>query len=199
MIKMYFILEMIGTVAFAISGAMAGIRAKMNYLGIAVLSVTAACGGGITRDILIGKHPPATFVDPVYILTAAATGLLFCIPAVRRRLNTDGWLYYIADAIGLGLFTVVGVEAGMPFDNPFLAQFLGVVTGVGGGVLRDVFANERPAIFMEGCYALSSIIGALCCVFLMPYNEYAAVFVGAWVVIIFRILARKYSWYQPKR
>lgn len=194
----YFILEILGTIAFAISGAMTGIRAKMDILGVSVLGITTAVGGGIIRDILIDVVPPVALQKPEYALIAAAVALIVFIPAVRIRINTDAFLINLIDAVGLGVFTVVGVKAGAGYDNPFLQIFIGTLTGVGGGVLRDLFAMEKPMIFVRHFYAAASIIGAVLCVIIMRYDEGTAMVAGAAAIVLLRIMAAKLKWHLPK-
>ena len=165
-----FVLELIGTVAFAVSGAIVGIKKQMDLLGVIVLGVCTAVGGGIVRDLILGITPPATFQDPVYTLTAAAVSVLMFLPHVRARVGRHepvfDRLLLVMDAVGLGVFTVVGVQCAYrqaEHYTLFLTVFVGLITGVGGGVLRDVFSGERPYIFVRHFYACASIIGALIC------------------------------------
>lgn len=195
---MSFVFEMLGTIAFAISGAMVGIRNKMDILGVVVLGMTTAVGGGIIRDLIIGITPPLAFQEPVYALVAIAVSLLVFLPPVRNRIDLDDALLNLVDAIGLGVFTVTGVKAGMSYGSLFLQVFLGVLTGVGGGVLRDVFANEKPMIFVRHFYAVASMCGALLCALLYPVNENAALLSGILIIIVLRILAAKFKWHLPK-
>ncbi|MDO4490326.1 MAG: TRIC cation channel family protein [Lachnospiraceae bacterium] len=195
---MYLFLEILGTIAFAVSGAMVAIRARMDLLGVVVLGMTTAVGGGIIRDVLIGVVPPMAFQKPVYAVVAIMVSLVVFLPKVRTRIHTDVFLFNLIDAIGLGIFTVVGVKAGIPFENPYLQFFLGTVTGVGGGVMRDVFASEKPMIFVKHFYAAASMIGALVCIALMPVSESAAMVVSAGVVVFLRILAADRKWNLPR-
>ena len=166
-----FILELIGTAAFAVSGAIVGIKKQMDLFGVIVLGVCTAVGGGIVRDLILGITPPVTFQNPVYALTAAVISAILFLPHVRARLNRHEPLYdrllLLMDAVGLGIFTVVGVQCAYEHSaqySMFLLVFVGLITGVGGGVLRDVFSGERPYIFVRHFYACASIAGALVCV-----------------------------------
>ncbi len=194
---MYFILEILGTIAFAISGAMVGIEKKMDILGVVVLGITTAVGGGIIRDIIIGEIPPAAFQKPVYVVVAIVVSIAVFVPAVNKRIDINHPILIVIDAIGLGVFTALGVRAGLPY-NTFLQVFLGTVTGVGGGVLRDMFATEKPMIFVKHFYACASIIGAVVCAILFRYDENAAMTAGVIVVFILRILAARFKWHLPK-
>lgn len=194
----YYIFEIIGTIAFAISGAMVAIEEKMDILGVAILGVTTAIGGGIIRDILIGKTPPTSLNDPKYAFMAIATSIIVFIPAVRKRIDLDHRDLVFLDAIGLGMFTVIGCNTAIPFDNMFLQVFLGVLTGVGGGVVRDVFATKKPMIFIKHFYAMASLLGAIIYTLLLPLSKFWAPIIGIGVVVILRMLAAKYKWHLPK-
>lgn len=195
---MRLILEIIGTIAFAVSGAMVGAKAKMDIFGVTVLGLTTAVGGGIIRDLLIGVIPPVAFQMPVYALVAIAVSLIVFIPAIRNRIDTDSFVINLVDAVGLGVFTVTGVQTGAAFNNAFLSIFLGAVTGVGGGVLRDIFAMRQPVIFVKRVYALASLAGAALCTALMPVSDNIAMLAGAVTVVVIRVLAAKHRWNLPK-
>lgn len=201
-----FILELIGTVAFAISGAIVGVKKRMDLFGVIVLGVCTAVGGGVVRDLILGLTPPATFQNPVYTLTAAAVSVVTFLPRVRLRLSRHEPLYdrllLVMDAVGLGVFTVVGVQRAYEQQQSytlFLLVFVGLITGVGGGVLRDIFSGERPYIFVRHFYACASIIGALVCALcweLLGAN--VAMLFGAAVIVVLRLLAAYYHWSLPK-
>ena len=200
-----FILELIGTIAFAISGAMTALKKNMDIFGVAILGLTTAVGGGAIRDILLGITPPVMFREPVYALLAIFVSVVVFIPSVRRLLTRRQSLYehmmLVMDSIGLGVFTVVGINTayGVSDDfNLFLLIFVGTVTGVGGGVLRDVLAGNTPYIFVKHIYACASIVGAILCAALRaPLGEAASVIIGASAVIIIRLLAAHYKWSLP--
>ena len=169
------ILEIIGTIAFASSGAMIAIQKKMDIFGVNVLGATTAVGGGMMRDVILGVTPPSAFSKPVYILFAVITStLLFVIvytnPFILR--SKIKYQYYdaimmLCDTLGLGIFTVVGIQAAanvMHENNAFFFTFVGVLTGVGGGVLRDIMAGETPYILVRHIYACASIAGGIVCV-----------------------------------
>jgi uncharacterized membrane protein YeiH len=208
-LTIFFIVEIVGTAAFACSGAMVAIRKQLDLLGIIVLGVTTAVGGGMIRDLLIGIHPPTLFVKPIYVLAAfASVLLLFLIVKFSRfRMELLESRYYeqimnLLDAIGLGAFTVVGIDTaiGAGFgDYHFLMVFLGVLTGVGGGILRDMMAGLIPAVLKKHVYACASLAGAVCYIFLLGRikSEIAMVF-SALLVVVIRVLAKKYKWNLPK-
>lgn len=200
------ILEIIGTVAFAISGAIVGIQKKMDIFGVSILGLTAAVGGGILRDLILNITPPAAFVNPVFAITAVIVSIIVFIRPIYSSLEKKGSVYdillLIMDSIGLGLFTVVGVQVAktsVAGDNLFLVTFVGVLTGVGGGILRDVFAGNRPYIFVKHFYACASIIGAWVCALLWSViRDLPSMAVGAILIVILRLLAAYYRWSLPK-
>lgn len=195
---LYFILEIIGTVAFAISGAMTGIEQKMDILGVAVLGTTTAVGGGIIRDIIIGVTPPTAFQNPLYAIISLCVSLLVFLPFIRKRVNPKNFFLMIIDSLGLAVFTVVGVRAGMEYDNMFLQIFLGTVTGVGGGVVRDMFAAKKPSIFVRHFYACAAISGAIVCSVLFRFGENIAMLSGMGVTLVLRICAAQFKWELPR-
>ena len=192
------ILEIIGTIAFAVSGAVVGIRKKMDILGVVTLGIITAVGGGILRDIIIGVVPPTAFRDPIYALIAIATGIIAFLPFIRKRINLDHFIWILADSIGLGAFTMIGVSTGAATDNLFLQVFLGVLTGVGGGVIRDICSGDIPMIFVRHFYACPCIIGAVACAVLNRYDPDLAIVSGFAIILILRLLAAKFKWHLPK-
>lgn len=204
-----FALEMIGTVAFASSGAMTAIEKNMDILGVTVLGMTTAVGGGIIRDLILGINPPNAFQNPIYAIVSLLVSVLIFI-IIRNNtyaLNTIGKQQYskivvFSDSIGLGIFTVVGVNVALSkfIDcNLFLLVFIGVITGVGGGVLQDVMSDNIPHIFVKHVYASASILGAIACAILWPIiGKSGAMIIGAVVIIMIRILAAHYKWNLPK-
>ncbi len=204
-----FIMEIVGTIAFASSGAMTGIQKKMDLFGVNVLGVTTAVGGGLIRDLILGLNPPVMFRNPRYALTAVATStVLFVFVYARAGAHTGRHakmrelLLLIGDTIGLGIFTVVGshtaITAGYG-ENRFLLVFVGVMTGVGGGMLRDVMAGNLPYILVKHVYAVASLSGALVYVLLLPYlGGLPCMMAGAAVVMLIRFLAAYYHWNLPR-
>lgn len=206
---MTFIMEMAGTIAFAASGAMVGVERNMDIFGVSVLGVATAVGGGMIRDVVLGVIPPAVFTNPVYALVSVLTScIVFFIFYFKRELleghrrETYDKFMLVLDSVGLGIFTVVGVNAGIRqgyMDNAFLLVFLGTITGVGGGLLRDMMASVPPYIFVKHIYACASIVGAIVCVY--TYRWFGVVFsliFGSAAVILMRYLAAHYRWNLPK-
>lgn len=206
MAEFLLILEIIGTVAFAVSGAMTGLSKKMDIFGVVILGLTTAVGGGMIRDLVLGLTPPAMFTNPIYAAVAAVVSLIVFLPAVRRRLTAYGRvreiLMLVMDSLGLGVFTVVGIQrayTATEHRGMFLLVFVGVVSGVGGGLLRDVMAGQTPYIFVKHVYASASIIGAILCVALWtPLGTTMAMILGASVILAIRLLAAHYHWSLPK-
>ena len=200
------ILELIGTVAFAISGAMTGLAKKMDIFGVVILGLTTAVGGGVIRDLVLGLTPPAMFTNPIYAAVAAIVSAIVFLPAVRRWITDSGHvreiLMRVMDSLGLGVFTVVGIQrayTATEHRGMFLLVFVGVVTGVGGGLLRDVMAGNTPYIFVKHVYASASIIGAILCAALWGVlGATAAMILGASVILTIRLLAAHYHWSLPR-
>ena len=204
---LFFITEMIGTVAFAISGAMIAIERKLDLFGVLFLGATTAIGGGIVRDVLLGQIPPRAFLNYVYMLTAViSAAVIFLLSYLNSRQENPGPflndnLLNFFDAAGLGIFSVIGVQhtinAGFG-DNVFFCVFLGMLTGVGGGMLRDMMSQTTPAVLRKHIYALASIAGALCYYYLHSYNDGLAILVTTVLVIIIRLLASHFKWTLPR-
>ncbi len=201
-----FILELIGTVAFASSGAMIAIEKKMDIFGVNVLGATTAVGGGIMRDIILGLTPPGAFSHPVYVLVAALTStILFVIAyakptAFESRVKTDYYdkLMFWCDTAGLGIFTVVGIQAAVRAvggENVFFFVFIGTLTGGGGGVLRDIMAGETPYILVKHIYACAAIAGGIVCVVgRTAFGEAYGTILGLAATVLLRFLAAHFRW-----
>jgi uncharacterized membrane protein YeiH len=192
------VLDLLGTFVFALSGAVSGVKHRLDLFGVLVLSFTAATVGGITRDVLIGVVPPPGIADWRYIVTALAAGLVtfFAGTLVDRLWNA----VLLFDAMGLGLFAVTGASKALAFHlPPHTAVLLGVLTGVGGGVARDILVSEVPAIFRAELYAVPALAGAAVVVIgksLGLPNDVVSV-TGAALCIGVRIAAMRYHWQLP--
>ena len=200
---------MAGTVAFAASGAMVGVERNMDIFGVSVLGVVTAVGGGMIRDIVLGIIPPNVFTNPVYALVATITSCVVFLVFYWKRQLLEGHMrltydrvMLVMDSIGLGIFTVVGVNTGIRsgyMDNVFLLVFLGTITGVGGGLMRDMMAGVPPYIFVRHIYACASIVGAIACVWIYRlWGGVPAMVIGTVVVILIRYLAAHYRWNLPR-
>lgn len=203
---MFFVMEIIGTIAFAISGAMVAIENKMDIFGMCTLGLTTAVGGGIIRDLILGINPPIAFQLPIYATVAIISSIAVFPAFVRRILFAKQKIYditmLVTDAIGLGTFTVIGLRAGLnafPEAHYFMAVFVGMMTGVGGGALRDMFADVTPEIFVKKVYASASMAGALVCIALWDFaGEGISMVAGLTLVVIIRMLAAYFEWSLPK-
>jgi len=206
--SLLFAMELIGTIAFACSGALVGIRKKLDLLGVIVLAVITATGGGMFRDILIGNVPPALFRNPFYagVAVLAAILIFFTIQSKRllktfMQIERYNQVFNSLDAIGLGAFTVVGVDTAISYNVDsyfFLTLFVGVITGVGGGLIRDIMVCEIPSILKEHIYACASLAGALLYVGTWQiFDPDIAMITSALIVIAIRMLARHYDWNLP--
>ncbi len=201
-----FAFEIVGVIAFAISGALVGIEKKMDILGISILGLSVACGGGVIRDLVLGITPPMTFRNPIYATIAILTSIVVFIYAVKYPKKASSRrkdrIMLIMDAIGLGIFTVMGINTAYMQEQDyslFLLIFVGVITGVGGGILRDIMAGDRPYVFVKHFYASASIIGAIIYVLIWPHiGTVASMFVGTGVIIVLRLMAAKFRWSLPK-
>lgn len=203
------VFDIAGTIAFAISGSYVGIRRDMDIFGIMVLAVTTACGGGMIRDLVMGRIPPVMFMHPMFVLIAVITAAIVFIVAKRKRIfprnmvSIYDHVMFWFDTFGLAAFTVDGVMAGINkgySDHAFMMIFLGLITGVGGGLLRDVLAGQVPYIFVKHVYAVASIAGAACMTILyrMTGRWQLSMIVGAAVVVVLRFLASHFEWDLPK-
>jgi membrane protein len=197
-------LEIIGAAAFAISGAMVAISKDFDMFGIIFTGITTATGGGVIRDIILNRGTPVMFSDPVYCIVAAACSAMLFFPFVRKLLKNKyahDAVFIVADSLGLAIFTAATVLycINIGETNKFLIVFVSVITGVGGGVLRDLFARDTPIIFRKYVYASASIVGALVSVFLADViNKELAVAIGFLVIVAIRIVSAKFKINLPK-
>ena len=154
------LLDFIGTFVFAISGALVAVRHRLDLFGVLVLSFAAATAGGIARDVLLGATPPASLVDWRYFAVASLAGLLtFYRHAQVERMRNPVQLF---DAVGLGLFAVLGANKALAFGvGPVGAVMLGMLTGIGGGIARDVLVAQVPNVLRRELYAVAALAGAL--------------------------------------
>ena len=200
------VVNIIGTVAFAASGALTGLKKGMDLFGVCILGLVTAVGGGVIRDVILGLTPPMAFQDPTSALVALAVSAVFFLRRMRDVLmgkpNLFGRLLLGMDALGLGAFTVMGVQlAYETVEDPtlFLLVFVAVVTGVGGGVLRDQLAGDTPYIFVKHVYASASLAGALLCAGLwLRLGSVAAMLLGMLAVVLIRGLAIRFRWNLPR-
>lgn len=205
---LFTVLEAVGTVAFAVSGATVALQRRLDVFGVMLLGLTTALGGGCIRDLLLGRTPPVMFSQPLYAIVAIATSLIVFLLAWYWRIGFFGHMVLIDrvnnifDALGRGVFTVIGVRAGVAAgygENAFLCVFLGLLTGVGGGVLRDMMSREIPMVLCRRVYAIASIIGGAAYFLLRtPLQESTAALTGVILVFAIRMLATHYRWSLPR-
>ncbi len=152
----------LGIIAAGVSGALVGIKKQMDIFGVVSLCVATSLGGGIIRDVLVGRIPPIAFANPSLISVSVCAGIITWY--FYGRINKLTRFISITDAIGLGAFTAVGANTAITLfpDELFLVLFMGLITGIGGGVVRDLLAQEIPYVFRKEIYAFASIIGAVC-------------------------------------
>lgn len=204
-----FIVELLGTVAFAVTGVMCAIERKLDVFGAIVLGGTTAVGGGCLRDIILGISPPTLFTSPVFVLVAVGTSLLtFILEYIigtkhksKREIYTQTVNAF--DAVGLAVFVVVGVNTAIVSGNggnAFLSIFVGVLTGIGGGIIRDILAGRVPVVLHKRIYALAAILGAVVYYYMREFGvaQQLSLIIGGGIIIVIRILATAFRWSLPK-
>ena len=186
--------------AFAVTGAFKAIEHKADIVGIIILATITGVAGGTIRDIILGKTLPNSLIDPAYVIITVISAVILFFLYSKMRKHWNVFLKF--DAIGLGVFTVIGATfaynlVGMNFLVIVLA---GMLTAIGGGILRDVFVNQTPIVFVKELYASASFIGAVLFYFtLLVTNEiYAAMIIGLVITTALRLVAMKYNWNLPR-
>ena len=193
------VLDLIGIFVFALSGALLAVRIHFDIVGVLVLGVVTGLGGGIMRDVLIGAIPPASFTDWRYLVVPLVAGLIAFrfhprLAKIERYVN---WF----DAMGLGLFCVLGTQKALMFGlDPIPAVLMGVLTGIGGGVLRDLLANRMPIVLRQDVYALPALAGSLVVAVIWEAGLFAewVLVPAAALCIVLRFLAIHYRWSAPR-
>lgn len=192
------ILDLCGTFAFALSGAMAGIRRRLDVFGVLVLSCAAATFGGIGRDVLIGATPPAALTDWRYLATSLAAGVIaFFWSGLIEKLKHP---VRMLDALGLAFFAVAGTQKALDFGlSPVMAALLGMLTGVGGGIVRDVFLAEIPAVLRSDLYAVAALAGAaiVAAGSLFDVPPFITAILGGGICFGLRMMAVRRGWHLP--
>ena len=195
-----YILDLFGTMAFAVTGAFKAIEHKADIVGIIILATITGLAGGTIRDVVFGKTLPNSLIDPAYVIITVISAIVLFLLYSKMKKHWNIFLKF--DAVGLGVFTVIGATfAYNLFEMNFLIIVLsGMLTGIGGGILRDVFVNQTPIVFVKELYASASFIGALVFYFtLLITNEiYAATILGIILTTGLRLVAMKYNWNLPK-
>ena len=190
----YFAIDILGTIAFAISGVLVAMEKKLDLFGVIIIAFVTAIGGGTLRDMLIGNTPVLWMRELTYVLVILGT-VIFAILFSKqlRRLRKTLFLF---DTIGIGLFTMVGVEKGLNANLfPVMCIALGTITACFGGVIRDILCNEIPVIFRKEVYATACILGALSYFLLrkLPFTEEYAYSAAIMIIIVIRILVVKFK------
>ncbi|HXD66709.1 MAG TPA: trimeric intracellular cation channel family protein [Solirubrobacteraceae bacterium] len=193
------VLNLCGTFVFGISGGLAAVRARLDPFGVLVLAAVVGLAGGIARDVLIGR-PPATFRDWRYLAVVGAAGVVTWIaaPALHRMQPTID----VLDAAGLSLFSVTGASIALTYGlGPSEAIVLGAISGIGGGILRDLIVREIPQVLRSGLYAIPAIIGATIVVIAQRAGAHGVIFplVGAMACFAVRVAAIRYDLNLPPR
>ena len=202
------IIENVGLIAFAISGAVVAAKKDMDLFGINLMALVTATGGGLIRDIIIDRIPPIMFVNPsLTIITLITANIAFVIMYLKKPMPKgitpvyDKLLFWL-DTLGLAAFTVDGAFAGIYSDysdNLFLVAFLGVITGIGGGLIRDVLADKVPYVLVKHVYAIACIAGAAVTVLLWKFtgSELISSLFGFSTIVLLRFLAMHFEWNLP--
>ncbi len=192
------LLDLVGIFVFAISGALVGVRKGLDVFGVLVLAGTTGLGGGFLRDVLIGAVPPAALADWRYLMVPIGAGLVTFVfhPTLGRMERTVN----VFDAFGLALFCVTGAVKALEYGlGPVPAALMGMVTGIGGGMLRDLLAGRVPVIFRGELYATPALAGSIVAVLgtRADLPEVAVTLVGAAVCLVWRLLALWRNWQAP--
>lgn len=193
-----YIIDLIGTAVFAISGALTAFDKKLDIFGVSAVAFITALGGGTLRDLLIGSTPVAWMNNPYY-LVMIVTGIVIAVlfrNIVQRLRRT----FFLFDTIGIAVFTILGLQKSLDIGvTPVIGILMGMVSAVFGGVTRDIVCNEIPLIFRKEIYALTCIAGGIVYVALAYFNiaQAIAIVVTALFIIAFRVLAVKYHWHLP--
>ena len=195
-----FIIDIVGTLAFALSGVMAAVERKFDFFGTIILAFVTAVGGGTLRDILLGSTPVDWMSSDIHIwviLSSIPIAYLFMNTLKRMRKTM-----FIFDTVGIGLFTILGLEKALDIGmSPMVAVMMGVVSAVFGGITRDILSNQVPLIFRKEVYALACLVGAVSYLlfdYLAIYSEFK-LSISIAIVITIRILAIQFQWSIPFR
>jgi len=193
-----YLFDLFGTFIFAITGAVKGVRLKLDILGVVVFAATVGCGGGMLRDMLLGATPVAAFTNSWYILICVGTGLavFFLAPKFVGKWR----VILFADSLGLGVFTALGVAKGAMYGIGPVGQLLcGVFSAVGGGVVRDIMSRSVPTVLTTDFYATASLLGGILYLLLelTSLGLFAKFMIASSAVFIIRLIAIKYHFHLP--
>ena len=192
-------LDLLGTAAFAASGALAGIRRDMDLFGVLVLGLVTATGGGTLRDLLLGDTPPFIFKDETYLYLSIIVSLMVFVFHRRMEFLQHPLLYF--DAVGLGTFVVIGTGKALDFRMGFIGSvMMGVMTATAGGMIRDILSTQVPLVLQKEVYASACLAGGVLLYLLnltaLPRNW--ALLIAALTVIVLRLLAIYHNWSLPR-
>lgn len=203
-----YIMELIGTVAFAISGALIAVRRNLDLFGVVLVGSITSVGGGIMRDLFLGKFPPNIFSNVIVLIIAAITAI---VVFVISYFNVDKFEYFekriesinnFFDAVGLATFSAIGTEMACElgfYDMAIFSISMGMLTGIGGGIIRDILVDSTPYVLKKHIYALASIIGSTIYYLIrINGNKIVALIVSIPIIVVIRLLAAKYHWKLPK-
>ena len=192
---MFYILVILGSIAFSISGVLSAIHKKMDPFGVFIIACATALGGGTLRDVLIGQTPVAWMQD-LNLIYSIFLGYIISI-IFRKKLDIFRKSLFLFDTIGLGIFTIIGIEKGIEINlHPIICIILGTMTACFGGVVRDILCNEIPVIFRKEIYATICILGGILYFILYHFqvpNNWNSLITST-IIIIIRLLVVKYKW-----
>ncbi len=203
-----FITELIGTIAFAVSGALIAVRRSLDLFGVVLVGCITSVGGGMLRDVFLGKFPPSIFSNAIIWAIAAVTSIIVFVisyfnaqkfETLQKRIESINNFF---DAVGLAAFSIAGTEitcnSGFS-NNALFAISMGLLTGIGGGIIRDVLVDITPYVLKKHIYALASILGSVFYYFIrINGDKVIAIIVAMSIIILVRMLATKYHWKLPK-
>lgn len=195
---MFHTIEIIGTIAFSMSGALTAMHKKLDLFGIFIIAFATAVGGGTLRDILIGRTPVGWMLDLNYVYFIIAGFILAII--FRKKFDRLRTSLFLFDTIGLGVFTLIGLEKGLAIGlHPIICIALGTITACFGGVIRDILCSEIPVIFREEIYATICIFGGIVFFLLRELDLETNVLdlVTSLLIISIRLMAVKFKWHLP--
>ena len=190
----YFLMDLLGTVAFAISGVLVAMDKRLDLFGVFIIAFVTAVGGGTLRDLLIGNTPVAWMLESTYIITIIGTVILAII--FREKIRYLRKSLFLFDTLGIGLYTMVGIEKGLNADLlPIMCIILGTITASFGGVIRDILCNEIPVIFRKEVYATACVVGGLSYFLLrkLPLSDEYVYLASILIVIGIRLVAVKFK------
>jgi len=207
--QLIFVMDLVGTVAFAAAGAMVAIKRNADLFGVLLCGLLTAQGGGAMRDLILGNHPPRMFQNPTDLWVALATAMVvfWAVRLLREKVTdhekTFDSILNVMDALGLAVFTVNGMNVALEFggwDNGVLTVTMGMLTGIGGGILRDVILARMPTVLRKQFYATASLIGGLLYwVFLTGgLRNVPSILISMITIFALRMLATRYRWNLPK-